>query len=179
MNETILAKFFLRNILAKLNLTQYFVYKYILENFGKKKSQLNHFKTKKFFISKLLSNICHLNIIDSFKNLTKIFLFLQKKSLQSQKLIEAHKYEELPINLVTSSELDFFRKQILENESNIKRYCLRSVENQTEIYNENTLDCSITFTANKNICIMGVQVPSQLFHRVRFKNSNIIRNVNM
>ncbi|KAJ8686524.1 hypothetical protein QAD02_022318 [Eretmocerus hayati] len=45
-----------------------------------------------------------------------------------------------------------------------KRYCVRTVEQQTEIYNENILDCSVTFIVDKNISIHGLQVPSQILN---------------
>lgn len=47
-----------------------------------------------------------------------------------------------------------------------KYYCLRSVEQQTEVYNDNILDCTVTFLVNKNICVLGLQVPSQILNMV-------------
>ncbi|KAK2587209.1 hypothetical protein KPH14_002952 [Odynerus spinipes] len=43
-----------------------------------------------------------------------------------------------------------------------KYYCLRSVVHQTDCLNSNVLDCSVTFSVDKNICVMGVQVPTQI-----------------
>ncbi|XP_024874977.1 BTB/POZ domain-containing protein 1 isoform X2 [Temnothorax curvispinosus] len=43
-----------------------------------------------------------------------------------------------------------------------KYYCLRSVVQQTDCLNTNVLDCSITFSVDKNICVVGVQVPTQI-----------------
>ncbi|XP_071575245.1 uncharacterized protein [Temnothorax nylanderi] len=43
-----------------------------------------------------------------------------------------------------------------------KYYCLRSVVQQTDCLNTNVLDCSVTFSVDKNICVVGVQVPTQI-----------------
>ncbi|EZA57597.1 hypothetical protein DMN91_002406 [Ooceraea biroi] len=43
-----------------------------------------------------------------------------------------------------------------------KYYCLRSMLQQTECLNTNLLDCSVTFSVDKNICVVGVQVPTQI-----------------
>lgn len=49
-----------------------------------------------------------------------------------------------------------------------KYYCIRTVEQQTEVYNDNILDCNVTFVADKNICVLGIQVPSQILNMVNF-----------
>lgn len=51
-------------------------------------------------------------------------------------------------------------------DSPIKYYCIRTVEQQTEVYNDNILDCNVTFVADKNICVLGIQVPSQILNMV-------------
>ncbi|XP_072750296.1 uncharacterized protein [Anoplolepis gracilipes] len=43
-----------------------------------------------------------------------------------------------------------------------KFYCLRSIVQQTDCLNTNVLDCSVTFSVDKNICVVGVQVPTQI-----------------
>lgn len=43
-----------------------------------------------------------------------------------------------------------------------KYYCLRSIVQQTDCLNTNVLDCSVTFSVDKNICVVGVQVPTQI-----------------
>ncbi|KAL0113023.1 hypothetical protein PUN28_012334 [Cardiocondyla obscurior] len=43
-----------------------------------------------------------------------------------------------------------------------KYYCLRQVVQQTDCLNTNVLDCSVTFSVDKNICVVGVQVPTQI-----------------
>ncbi|XP_011504963.1 PREDICTED: BTB/POZ domain-containing protein 2-like isoform X1 [Ceratosolen solmsi marchali] len=48
-----------------------------------------------------------------------------------------------------------------------KYYCVRSIEQQTEIYNNNILDSTVTFIVDKNICVLGLQVPSQILNMVR------------
>lgn len=47
------------------------------------------------------------------------------------------------------------------NESR-KLYCERTLIQQTNIFNQSVLDCSVTFTVDFNICILGIQVPSQI-----------------
>lgn len=43
-----------------------------------------------------------------------------------------------------------------------KFYCLRPVVQLSECLNTNVLDCSVTFCVDKNICVLGVQVPTQI-----------------
>ncbi|XP_029167527.1 BTB/POZ domain-containing protein 1-like [Nylanderia fulva] len=43
-----------------------------------------------------------------------------------------------------------------------KYYCLRTIVQQTDCLNTNVLDCSVTFSVDKNICVVGVQVPTQI-----------------
>lgn len=43
-----------------------------------------------------------------------------------------------------------------------KYYCLRSMGQQTDCLNSSVLDCSVTFSVDKNICVIGVQVPTQV-----------------
>ncbi|XP_049871184.1 uncharacterized protein LOC126370386 [Pectinophora gossypiella] len=40
-------------------------------------------------------------------------------------------------------------------------YCRRGVVQQTDCLNTSVLDCSVTFMVDKNICLLGVQVPTQ------------------
>ncbi|XP_017769718.1 PREDICTED: BTB/POZ domain-containing protein 6-B-like isoform X2 [Nicrophorus vespilloides] len=46
-------------------------------------------------------------------------------------------------------------------ESN-KLYCTRQLIRVTECLNESVLDCVLTFTCDKNVCVLGIQVPSQI-----------------
>lgn len=41
---------------------------------------------------------------------------------------------------------------------NRKMYCQRELLHQTNIFNQSVLDCSVTVTVDKNICIYGIQV---------------------
>ncbi|XP_049822985.1 BTB/POZ domain-containing protein 6 isoform X3 [Aethina tumida] len=43
-----------------------------------------------------------------------------------------------------------------------KMYCTRQVLRITECMNTSVLDCAVTFTCDKNICVYGIQVPAQL-----------------
>lgn len=43
-----------------------------------------------------------------------------------------------------------------------KLYCSRELIRQTECNNTSVLDCSVTFTCDKNICVYGIQVPAQI-----------------
>lgn len=40
----------------------------------------------------------------------------------------------------------------------LKYYCQRSIIHETDCLNTNDLECSVTFTVDKNICVIGVQV---------------------
>ena len=55
---------------------------------------------------------------------------------------------------------------------NRKFYCSRIVYKNTYCYNRDVLDCSLTFSVNKNICVLGVQVPSQFPNGVE----NVVRD---
>lgn len=39
-----------------------------------------------------------------------------------------------------------------------KFYCRRSIVHQTDRLNNSILDCSVTFTVDRNICVIGIQV---------------------
>ncbi|KAJ0181566.1 hypothetical protein K1T71_002288 [Dendrolimus kikuchii] len=42
-----------------------------------------------------------------------------------------------------------------------KIYCQRALVQHTDCLNTSVLDCSVTFMVDKNICLLGVQVPTQ------------------
>ncbi|KAG6460976.1 uncharacterized protein LOC115450622 [Manduca sexta] len=42
-----------------------------------------------------------------------------------------------------------------------KVYCTRPIIQHTDCLNTSVLDCSVTFMVDKNICLLGVQVPTQ------------------
>lgn len=44
----------------------------------------------------------------------------------------------------------------------VKYYCTRNVLTPLDCVNTSVLDCSVTFTVDKNICVLGVQVPTQI-----------------
>ncbi|CAH0557253.1 unnamed protein product [Brassicogethes aeneus] len=43
-----------------------------------------------------------------------------------------------------------------------KMYCSRQVIRITECMNTSVLDCAVTFTCDKNVCVYGIQVPAQI-----------------
>lgn len=45
-----------------------------------------------------------------------------------------------------------------------KFYCMRSVMQQSNCRNYDVMDCSVTFTVDRHIFILGVQVPSQILN---------------
>ncbi|XP_031843981.1 BTB/POZ domain-containing protein 2 [Nomia melanderi] len=51
-----------------------------------------------------------------------------------------------------------------------KHYCRRSVLHKTVCFNRNILDCSVTFTVTTGICILGVQVPTQIVSENNVEN---------
>ncbi|XP_026756984.2 uncharacterized protein LOC113516720 isoform X2 [Galleria mellonella] len=42
-----------------------------------------------------------------------------------------------------------------------KLYCTRAIIQHTDCYNTSVLDCCVTFMVDRNICLLGVQVPTQ------------------
>lgn len=52
------------------------------------------------------------------------------------------------------------------NRDGQKYYCLRTMGQQTDCLNSGVLDCSVTFSVDKNICVIGVQVPTQVPYEV-------------
>lgn len=39
-----------------------------------------------------------------------------------------------------------------------KLYCVRQLLHITECMNNSVLDCAVTFTCDKNVCVYGIQV---------------------
>ncbi|KAJ8953868.1 hypothetical protein NQ314_007195 [Rhamnusium bicolor] len=48
------------------------------------------------------------------------------------------------------------------NEVTKKMYCSRQLLHITECMNTSVLDCAVTFTCDKNVCVYGIQVPAQI-----------------
>lgn len=48
------------------------------------------------------------------------------------------------------------------NDSFKKLYCTRQCYCITECMNASVLDCAVTFTCDKNVCVYGIQIPSQV-----------------
>ncbi|XP_008194363.1 BTB/POZ domain-containing protein 6 isoform X2 [Tribolium castaneum] len=48
------------------------------------------------------------------------------------------------------------------NESPKKLYCCRQLLRITECMNTSVLDCAVTFTCDRNVCVYGIQVPTQI-----------------
>ncbi|XP_023721744.1 BTB/POZ domain-containing protein 6-B isoform X2 [Cryptotermes secundus] len=44
----------------------------------------------------------------------------------------------------------------------VKFYCVRNILPQPHCLNTSILDCSVTFTVDRNICVHGVQIPTQV-----------------
>lgn len=44
------------------------------------------------------------------------------------------------------------------HEHSRKLYCCRQVLRNTECMNTSVLDCAVTFTCDKNVCVYGIQV---------------------
>ncbi|XP_076245243.1 uncharacterized protein LOC143185844 [Calliopsis andreniformis] len=51
-----------------------------------------------------------------------------------------------------------------------KYYCLRSVLGETDCLNTDVLDCFLTFSVDRNICVLGIQVPTQIASSVDSRN---------
>ncbi|XP_018574174.1 BTB/POZ domain-containing protein 6 isoform X1 [Anoplophora glabripennis] len=48
------------------------------------------------------------------------------------------------------------------NDHSKKLYCSRQLLRITECMNTSVLDCAVTFTCDKNVCVYGIQVPAQI-----------------
>lgn len=60
-----------------------------------------------------------------------------------------------PVGLASSSS----SYECRSNPRDLSKYiCLRPMVQQTECLNASVLDCSVTFTVDKNICVTGIQV---------------------
>ncbi|XP_011153908.1 uncharacterized protein LOC105191868 [Harpegnathos saltator] len=71
--------------------------------------------------------------------------------------VDVHKDSgNLPVNNSSSGNIEGVIRE------STKYYCLRSILQQTDCLNTNVLDCSVTFSVDKNICVTGVQVPTQI-----------------
>ncbi|XP_022914538.2 BTB/POZ domain-containing protein 1 isoform X1 [Onthophagus taurus] len=57
-----------------------------------------------------------------------------------------------------------------------KQYCNRQLLRITECMNTSVLDCAVTFTCDKNICVHGIQVPSQILVDVEDRQQQSISN---
>lgn len=65
-------------------------------------------------------------------------------------------YGNHSINSTSNTAMDGGTRQEL------RCYGLRSVLSETTYFNFATTNCSLTFRVNKNICILGVHVPTQI-----------------
>lgn len=59
-----------------------------------------------------------------------------------------------------------------KNDCDEKYYCIRIMRQQTECLNTSVLDCSLTFTVDRNICITGIQIPTQVHGSSRLDHHN-------
>ena len=47
---------------------------------------------------------------------------------------------------------------------NNKMYCIRNIQQQPHSLNSSILDCAVSFTVDRNICVVGIQVILRLFY---------------
>lgn len=73
------------------------------------------------------------------------------------KVVEPRQRFRIPtaIDTLPSGNGDTFRE-------GHKYYCIRSVTPQAPCLNTSVLDCYLNFTVDRNICILGIQVPTQV-----------------
>lgn len=74
-----------------------------------------------------------------------------------------------PLNNPTVKFSPLTVRQTLQNS---KLYCIRHLIQQTNIFNQSVLDCAVTFTVDKNICVYGIQIPSQISGEIGFSENN-------
>ncbi|XP_059613997.1 BTB/POZ domain-containing protein 6-B-like [Phlebotomus argentipes] len=71
--------------------------------------------------------------------------------------------EESPARLLPGSSPLVDEMHDVRNMMDTQRhYCIRNFRHQTDYLNTSVLDCSVTFSVNRCICITGVQVPTQV-----------------
>ncbi|XP_055692411.1 BTB/POZ domain-containing protein 6-B-like [Lutzomyia longipalpis] len=71
--------------------------------------------------------------------------------------------EESPARILPASSPLVDEMHDVRNLMDTQRfYCIRSIRQQTDYLNTSVLDCSVTFSVNRCICITGVQVPTQV-----------------
>ncbi|XP_077300987.1 BTB/POZ domain-containing protein 6 [Arctopsyche grandis] len=61
----------------------------------------------------------------------------------------------------TLQQIAVFSIETTNRDAN-KYYCQRSIVHGTDCLNTCDLECSVTFTVDKNICVIGVQIPTQV-----------------
>lgn len=52
-------------------------------------------------------------------------------------------------------------------------YCIRPIREQIDYFNTSVSDCALTFTVDRNICITGIQVSTQVLGEQSFQSGNI------
>lgn len=57
-----------------------------------------------------------------------------------------------------------------------KYYCLRTIHETQHCLNSNVLDCSLTFSVDKNIYVIGVQVPTQIANVTSSLHQNLLHD---
>ncbi|KAK9743575.1 BTB And C-terminal Kelch [Popillia japonica] len=62
------------------------------------------------------------------------------------------------------------------NEASRKFRCTRKVLRLTECMNTSVLDCAVTFTCDKNVCVYGIQVPAQVLVDVDERPTQVYSN---
>ncbi|KAJ8917550.1 hypothetical protein NQ315_005599 [Exocentrus adspersus] len=108
----------------------------------------------------------------SKKNVTSSIAqnFLEVWDDDDDELVEDEEVEKLPEVPAGASAMDTSRTSMIKfsppgseggNDSK-KMYCSRQLLRITECMNTSVLDCNVSFTCDKNVCVYGIQVPAQI-----------------
>ncbi|XP_076271238.1 BTB/POZ domain-containing protein 1 isoform X3 [Rhynchophorus ferrugineus] len=85
------------------------------------------------------------------------------KSKEARKKNPTPFYGTVPMDTSRTSMIKFNSLATEDNNDNSKRMvCNRMLLRTTECMNTSVLDCAVTFTCDKNVCVYGIQVPAQI-----------------
>ncbi|XP_060517199.1 BTB/POZ domain-containing protein 1-like [Cylas formicarius] len=89
--------------------------------------------------------------------------FSKQTEPRKKKPSESSNWEMPPMDTSRTSMIKFNTSNIeSNNETPKKMICNRLLLGTTECMNTSVLDCALTFTCDKNVCVYGIQVPAQV-----------------
>lgn len=70
-------------------------------------------------------------------------------------------------------ESQLSRDMIIDVTETRRFYCVRPIREQIDYFNTSVSDCSLTFTVDRNICITGIQVSTQVLGEQSMQSGNL------